>query len=206
MRRLRHGPLTLGVREGRPHRSPETTQRRPVAQRKCAPGDTPFRNPISAESCSGGPPLSPRPSLSRLLFRYFGTICRQLLLSFPFDGNRPRAFAFFSAGFGWVRHWAQQTKREEGREKEAREEGRELVGLQQGGLGLSSTASLSRGVTRTWLGGLQDSFRFWCSLRHLLHVPGGGASEGTHITLCPICGSSAPPACHPRVTADLLEF
>ena len=92
---------------------------------------------ISAESCSGGPPLSPRPSLSRPLFRYFGTICRQLLLSFPFDGNRPRAFAFFSAGFGWVRHWAQQTKREEGREKEAREEGRELVGLQQGGLGLS---------------------------------------------------------------------
>ena len=78
MRRLRHGPLTFGVREGRPHRSPDTTRRRPVAQRKCA---------ISAESCSGGPPLSPRPSLSRPLFRYFGTICRQLLLSFLFDGH-----------------------------------------------------------------------------------------------------------------------
>ena len=36
--------------------------------------------------------------------------------------------------------------------QEAREEGQELVGLQQGGLGLSSTASLSRGVTQTWLG------------------------------------------------------
>ena len=56
--------------------------------------------------------------------------------------------------------WAQQTKGEEGREKEGREEGRDLVGLQQGGLGLSlsSTAFLSRGVTQSWLGGLQDSF------------------------------------------------
>ena len=43
MRRLRHGPLTFGVREGRPNRSPEITQRRPVAQRKCASGDIPFR-------------------------------------------------------------------------------------------------------------------------------------------------------------------
>ena len=43
MRRLRHGPLTFGVREGRPNRSPETTRRRPVAQRKCASGDIPFR-------------------------------------------------------------------------------------------------------------------------------------------------------------------
>ena len=40
LRRLRHGPLTFGVREGRPNESPETTQRRPVAQRKCASGGT----------------------------------------------------------------------------------------------------------------------------------------------------------------------
>ena len=85
MGRLRHGPLTLRVRESRPNRSPEITQRRPVAKRKCASGDIPFRNPISAESCSGGPPLTPCPSLSRPLFRHFGAYL-------------PPALAFFSFG------------------------------------------------------------------------------------------------------------
>ena len=51
---------------------------------------------------------------------------------------------------------AQQARGEEGRENEARKAERELVGLQQGGLGLSGTAFLSRGVTQTGLGGLHD--------------------------------------------------
>ena len=117
MRRLRHGPLTFGVRKGRPHRSPETTQRRPVAQRKCASGDTPF----PAESCSGGPPLSPRPSLSRpssgtsgpsaasFCFLFLLTVTvHELLLSFPLA----------SAGFA-TGHSRQKGKREE-RKKQGR--------------------------------------------------------------------------------------
>ena len=117
MRRLRHGPLTFGVREGRPNRSPETTQRRPVAQRKCASGDTLslLSHVLAALRSLRAPPfLDPSsgtsgPSAASFCFLFLLTVTvHELLLSFPLA----------SAGFA-TGHSRQKGKREE-RKKQGR--------------------------------------------------------------------------------------
>ena len=72
----------------------------------------------------------------------------------------------------WARRVLGEGGDKKGRGKRERSKGgrARTGGTPTGGLG-SITAFLSRGVTQSWLGGLQDSFRPWCSPRHLLCCP-----------------------------------
>ena len=117
--------------------------------------------------------------------------------------------AALSACLGGLARWTRRLLGKEGahgRSFPRSKGGRARTGrTPTGGLGsISSTAFLSRGVTQSWLGGLQDSFRPWCSPRHLLCCPpfdAGGPIQCSHVAPFdagdPIqCSRPASPAPH----------